>query len=451
MDVGFETIGNATLICHDRKPILVTDPWISGSPYFGSWTQSHEIPPQQMEAITSAKYAWVSHGHPDHLSLQGLRRLKFKTLLLPDHVGGRIAAFLRSQGYDVVPLKDRVWYQLSERVRVLCISDYNQDGILLVDINGRLVLDLNDASDRGWGRFVRSVVERFPISYLMRLSGFGDADMMNIFDEDGRQIPPSAAKKDPVGKQIGRMTKEFGVTHFVPFSSMHKYQRRDSVWAAQYTTELQDYAEEFDSPSSTLLPAFVQVECTGEGFGLIDPPERPRTIREPEEFGDDWAEELGVDDVAKVNSYFRSVEHLERHFDFINVRVGGRDNVVSLSKRGFHRGFTFEVPRTSLIVAIENEIFDDLLIGNFMKTTVHGGDGLYPDFTPYVAKCADNGGAKSRQELRHYFREYMRRAPFEYLRDRFERRSRDVVRSLLPEGSGLYRITRHAYKRLRGW
>lgn len=451
MDVGFETIGNATLICHDRRPVLVTDPWIVGSPYFGSWTQSHEIPAEQMEAISSAKYAWVSHGHPDHLSLQGLRRLKAKTVLLPDHVGGRIAGFLRSQGYDIVTLRDRVWYRLSDRIRVLCISDYNQDGVLLADINGRLVLDLNDASDRGWGRFVRSVVERFPASYLMRLSGFGDADMMNIFDDEGHRIPPPAAKKAPVGMQIARMTKEFGVTHFVPFSSMHRYQRRDSIWAAQYTTGLRDYAVEFDSPSSTLLPAFVRVDCAGGEVQAIEPPERPRTIREPEEFGDDWAEELSVDDAAKVDSYFRSVEHLGRHFDFINVRVGGGDNVVSLAKRGFHRGFTFDVPRTSLIVAIENEIFDDLLIGNFMKTTLHGGAELYPDFTPFVAKYADNGGAKTLQELWHYRSDYMKRAPFDYLRDRFERRSRDIVRSLLPEGSGLYRITRGAYKRLRGW
>ena len=33
MDVGFETIGNATLICYDKKPIIVTDPWIEGSAY----------------------------------------------------------------------------------------------------------------------------------------------------------------------------------------------------------------------------------------------------------------------------------------------------------------------------------------------------------------------------------------------------------------------------------
>ena len=35
--VGFETIGNATLIAYDNKPILATDPWLSGHAFFGSF------------------------------------------------------------------------------------------------------------------------------------------------------------------------------------------------------------------------------------------------------------------------------------------------------------------------------------------------------------------------------------------------------------------------------
>ena len=42
--LGFETIGNATLIAYDGNPVLVTDPWIRGGAYFGSWTFSHLIP-----------------------------------------------------------------------------------------------------------------------------------------------------------------------------------------------------------------------------------------------------------------------------------------------------------------------------------------------------------------------------------------------------------------------
>src|SRR6058998_2201308 len=117
MEIGFETVGNATLVCHDRVPVLVTDPWLRGNAYFGSWTLSHEIPPEQMDAIKRAKFVWISHGHPDHLSVESLALLMHTTILLPDHVGSRIREGLVEQGFIVDVLKDRLWYSLSDHIR----------------------------------------------------------------------------------------------------------------------------------------------------------------------------------------------------------------------------------------------------------------------------------------------------------------------------------------------
>jgi L-ascorbate metabolism protein UlaG (beta-lactamase superfamily) len=451
MDIGFETIGNATLICHDRGPVLVTDPWITGSAYFGSWTFSHEIPSEQLSAIETADFVWLSHGHPDHLSMRSMRSLKGKRVLLPDHVGGRIASFLRGEGHDVTVLPDRTWVRISDRITICSVADYNQDGILLANIDGRLVVNLNDASDRGWRGFVRTEVRRHPKSFLLCLSGFGDADMINVFDEDGRRLPQTAHARAPVGAQITRKMRIMGTTHFAPFSSMHKYQRSDSVWADRYTTGLDDYADGFDPSVGELLPPFVRYDCAADTADTIDPPERRRVIKSPQDFGDDPNDELEVSDQKKVAEYFRSISHVERHFDFINTRVGGKDNVVEFRARRLRRGITFEVPRTSLMLAVEHEIFDDLLIGNFMRTIVHGSAGLYPHFSPYVAKYADNGRARSRTEVRSYFRDYRKRGAVDYLRHRLERRSRMVARTLLVSDSAVYKVTRKGYRRLRGF
>ena len=62
-DLAFETIGNATLICYDKVPVLITDPWINGSPYFGSWQHSHEIPKikwNQLIYLNIAGSPWAS-------------------------------------------------------------------------------------------------------------------------------------------------------------------------------------------------------------------------------------------------------------------------------------------------------------------------------------------------------------------------------------------------------
>ena len=448
MDIGFETIGNATVICYDRKPVLITDPWLEGNPYFGSWALSYEIPEEQMEAAKQCEYVWVSHGHPDHLSVRSLRLLKDAKILIPDHVGGRIAGELGGLGFNVTVLKNHQWTELSPRLHVLSIPDYNQDAILLIDLDGTLLVDLNDASPRGWGPFVRKTTRKYGKSFLLEQFGYGTTDMINFFDESGSRIEPRAALRLPVGRTIALVAETFGVTHAIPFSSLQKCQRADSVWVNEYATPLEAYNEGFESDTCELLPAFVRYDKLENEFARIDPAETPDTVVDPKEFGDDWSDTLEQKDVDRLDNYFRSVERLGRVIDFINVRVGDEDNVIELRGSNFRKGIVFEVPRRSLMRAIRFEAFDDLLIGNFMKTTLVGKwpkSLLYPDFTPYVTKYADNGLAKTPAELKLYFREYRHRAPLDYLRHRIQLTAANAVRTHVNSRSKPYQIAQKAW------
>lgn len=448
MELGFETIGNATIVCYDKVPVLATDPWLSNTAYFGSWTMSHEIPEEQRQAIWRCKYAWVSHGHPDHLCAESLKQLGAECILLPDHRGGRIQHDLESLGLKIKVLESRVWHQMSDRIRVMSIADYNQDAVLLIDVGGRLILNFNDAGDRGWGSFVRAIARKYPVKFLLKLGGFGDADMINLFDENGARIVPLSKEGEHLGEAMAGEAGLWGAKFVVPFSSMHKYQRSDSVWANPYTANAVDYRTGFVSKTSELLPAFIRYDCLKDSVEAINPPEKTIQVFEPEEFGDDWKSLLSADDVKMVRQYFSSVEHLREHFDFLNLRVGGRDNIIELSKRKFNRGITFEVPRTSLMMAVQYEVFDDLLIGNFMKTTLHGQFGeekLYPHFTPYVAKYSDNGKARTHEELEEYFKAYRRRAPLDYFRHIIESGSRYAVMAILRTDSSSYRTISRLY------
>jgi hypothetical protein len=457
MDLGFETIGNATLVVHDSGPLLATDPWITGPAYFGSWTRSHAIPDEQRSAIEACRYLWLSHGHPDHLSADSIDGLRHATLLLPDHVGGRIRRDLEEQGYRTRVLPCREWVELSPRVHVACVADWNQDAVLLVDVGGRLLIDLNDAGERGWGPFVRAVARRHPESYLLRLSGYGDADMINKFGEDGRRIPPNAAQRIPVGPQIARLTEGYGARFFVPFSSMHRYQRADSVWANEYTTPLDAYGVGFDSKRCELLPAFVRVDFARDELTRIDPPREPERAVDPREFGDDWGEPLHAGDAEALAAYLRAVEHVRKAFGFVSFRVGGKETRIELEGPRRERGLTFEVPRASLMTAVKYHVFDDLLIGNFMKVTLRGGADLYPDFSPYVAKYGDNGGARTRGELSDYFRTYRDRDWLSFFRDHLDAKwvrplqanTARVMRNTLGGNSTLFRAAKNAYYGMR--
>src|SRR3954469_3157084 len=173
---------------------------------------------------------------------------------------------------------------------------------------------------------------------------------------------------------------------------MHQYQRADSAWRHELTTELDDDGTGIPESARELLPPFLRYDCRRGEVEAIDPPRNPSVIREPEEFGDDWDEPLEADDIARLRRYFGAVEHLPDHFESIAVRVDGEEHRVVEGRRGAPM-LTFDAPRSSLMQAVRYDIFDDLLIGNFVRLTVHGADdphALYPHFTPYVAKYGDN-------------------------------------------------------------
>src|SRR6516162_4394869 len=169
--LGVKTIGNATLIAYEDVPVLATDPWIDPvGAYFGSWTLSHEIPNAEEGEIVASKYIWLSHGHPDHIDQRSLARLRTNQILVPNHYGERIYTDLKTDGFAVRKMPDREWVQLSRRIRAMCIPDYFQDAVLLVDVGGHLFININDAIERGWGRFIRKVAAGFNNRYLLKVS-----------------------------------------------------------------------------------------------------------------------------------------------------------------------------------------------------------------------------------------------------------------------------------------
>ena len=453
MQLGFETIGNATIVCFDGGPVLCTDPWITDNAYFGSWTHTHDIPQQQIDHIKACGFVWFSHGHPDHLNPESHPQFRGKQVLLADHVGGRIRDAMIAAGHNVRVLPDREWCELSENIKVLSIADFNQDSILLIDINGRLLVNLNDASDNGWGRTVRKITSGYSTSILLKLFGYGDADMMNYRDEAGALITPAAAQKAPLGKFVQNTMQTLGCELFIPFSSMHQYQRQDSVWANAYTTPFDALADGFELDRSRILPAFVRYDCADDSYTEIDPPLRVVEPLPPEHFGDNWTDGLDSGDLRKIEKYICSIEHLSGFLDFVNFRVGNKDHTVVLNKNVHKRGVTFEAPRHSLLMAVNYEIFDDLLIGNFMKTTLHGAwppSRLYPHFSPYVAKYADNGLARTEQELAAYFQAYRKRAPLDALLNAFDRNAHSLAFKLIPKDTLLHRVAKKVYWSVKG-
>ncbi len=443
--LGFETIGNATITVFDGAPILSTDPWIDGKPYFGSWTHKFKIPNAQLENIKISKYIWLSHGHPDHIDPESFDIFKNKIILIPDHYGDRIFNELKKK-YKCIKIISNKWFELSKNIRIKSFADWNQDASLIIDINKKdAILNLNDGSGLGWSNTIKKIISNYQNRFLLKLVNWGDADMINIYNHHSEFILPLAAERKPCGESYNYYLEKWNCNHAIPFSSFHKYQREDSFKMNEFITPLKEHYNNFDFSKNKLLPAFIIWNSIEEQFVKINPEENNEISTKPEMYGDNWSDNLEKSDQNLLKDYFLKFDHLKKKFGFISFRVGNKDFNIKLSDR--NEGFQFTAPKNSLIFSIKNGIFDDLLIGNFMKTQLINVPSLYPDFTPYVTKYGDNGLSKSEKELKDYF-DYYKFNSLNFWIDYLKIKSEDIIRPKLESYKKIYFAARWLKRKL---
>lgn len=437
--IGFETIGNATLTVFDEEPLLTTDPWLFGNPYFGSWGHKYIIPKEQLENIKKSKFVWLSHGHPDHIDPNSFSTFVNKTILIADHYGDRIFNDLNKK-FNCIKLKSNQWFEISKNIKIKNFSDWNQDSCLLVSIlNKDILLNLNDGNALGWSDKIKNIINRYKNRFMLKLINWGDADMINFYDHHNDFILPLAAHQNSCGENYSYSMKKWNCNFAIPFSSFHKYIREDSVHMNKFVTPLEKHYEKFNNSHGEMLPAFIRWNSLKEDYEKIHVNENTREGLTPEEVGDKWSDDLDEDDKKIISNYFLKFYQLKKKFGFLIFKVGKSEFNLKLSNR--KEGIIFNTPRKSLIAALTHNIFDDLLIGNFMKVKLVGVKSLYPDFSPYVSKYGDNGGARNKEELKNYFNYYKFQSP-SFWKDFLKLKTEDIIRPILSKYKNIYFFSR---------
>jgi hypothetical protein len=418
MSARFETLGNASVIVfEDDKPVLATDPWLTGTCYFGSWALDHPMSERQIQNFVEAGWIWVSHGHPDHLHDESLNKLPAgRQFLLPDHYDDDIATNLRGRGFDVTVLPYRTWRVLTPDVRVMCIDNINQDAILVIEAEGSLIIDLNDSPLCGEFNFLRRLIRSYPRekTWLLALCSV-DADMFNFVDESGQSLvgPPEERKPGAIWT-VARTASQLGVGNFCCSSSQHIYARSDSVWANPHRIGWTDMQRYWSRPDVRLIEPFVTVDL-GSGEYVRN---HPAQLSDESQIaastaGDDWDARLVPSEWDRVEAFMKKFQLITRYIDFVEFNVGGERRRIGINRRAGRanaRGIVFHVPRDSLLTTVEYGYLDDLLIGNFMKVRLVNSR-LYPRFTPLVAKIGGNAKVYTRARYYRFLLHYFRRNP----------------------------------------
>tara|TARA_B100002052_G_scaffold56578_1_gene49790 strand:+ start:10321 stop:11655 length:1335 start_codon:yes stop_codon:yes gene_type:complete len=68
-------IASATVLIEYQQTKILTDPWLLGEPYYGSWTHYPEIN-VDWDMFNDVDYIYISHIHPDHMSKETLDKIK---------------------------------------------------------------------------------------------------------------------------------------------------------------------------------------------------------------------------------------------------------------------------------------------------------------------------------------------------------------------------------------
>ncbi len=458
MEIRLETFGNAILqFSQDGRPVLATDPWLAGTCYFGSWGLERPPTEEQIRRVQASPFVWISHGHPDHLHPASLELLsKERTrILLPDHYHDEIRAGLAARGFSVTVLPFKRWVPLTGGIRVLSLGNENQDGILVVQAGSALVIDLNDSPLCGEGGFLRRLVARHPNdrTYLAALCSV-DADMFNFVDEHGRSLAgdPEARKPGAVWN-VARTAARLGVRNFCCSSSQHVYVRRDSVWANPYRITAADMRRHWNRPEVRLIDPYVTIDLER---GDVRPAGGSTVYRGwASSTADDWTSRLNEEEWSRVGRFARSFETIRRRIDFLAFTVGGETRRFDLdpARPGGERGIEFQVPRAPLLETVEYGYFDDLLIGNFMRTRLIGVR-LYPDFSYQVGKLGGNAKVFTAAGRRRFRWAYLRKSPRAFLTARCENALRFRIQPWAREAAariGVKPLAKVLYRRyLRG-
>ena len=151
LNTNIKFINHASVIIENEHVKLLSDPWFFGDVFHKGWSLIFENDEKDIiEILEEITHIWISHEHPDHLSIpffkknkEILNRNNIK-ILFQETKDKRVLNFLKSLNLDVIELKNKKDHTIGKNFLIKCIKFSGYDSALLVNVNGKKILNLND-------------------------------------------------------------------------------------------------------------------------------------------------------------------------------------------------------------------------------------------------------------------------------------------------------------------
>jgi len=386
-----ETLGHATLLLEDGegRPLLATDPWLTGSTYWRSWWIENYPGDEDIARLRACPWLYLTHEHPDHYHPPSLRLLRRglaegegPEVLLPDFLEMGMEAHLRELGFRTRRLPAGRWLPLTPELRVLSLPLWNNDSILLLDTPEALLIDLNDAKPaaatlRRLGALRAALGKR-----CLLFRSYSPASPMNSYLRDGERVE-RGGKRGYV-RAAARACRLVGADDFLPFASQVVFRRPDTDWANDFKVRYADLRAHWDAPAR-LHPPYSRLDLAAATAEHRDPAGFDPHVNErtaalvAEQLRLNRRAELEPADLAQLQAQLGALRWplrllLPRGF---GIRADGRSLFWNsrrgrLERRDLRPGeghFTLELPLLPLKQAAAYGHLGDLCIPMF--TTIH--------------------------------------------------------------------------------
>ena len=148
-------INHASILITGREKGLLSDPWYFGDAFHHGWRLLHENSFDEVEQVLNdTTHIWLSHEHPDHLSIEFLRRYHDQILarnilfIFQETKDNRVVSYLRQHGFSVYVAKNGETIELEPGFDIRIVKDEFYDSACLVNLDGTRIINLNDCPIR---------------------------------------------------------------------------------------------------------------------------------------------------------------------------------------------------------------------------------------------------------------------------------------------------------------
>jgi len=241
----FTFVNHASFMVQTDAALLLVDPWLEGSAFNQGWSlldrsTSNAALIAQLNAAALPVFIWISHEHPDHFSISFIKSLKAAarvrvTFLYQQTLDGRVAGFLRKQGFAVIECAPGVPVTLCHDLRIAVFPHSEGDAWALIQSGARTLLNLNDCvvNTPDQCRAVQAHVAALAPRIDVLLTQFGYANWVGNADQPGRHQQAAAEKIARMALQIGMLKPGL----VVPFASFVYFSHPENAYlnAAQNT------------------------------------------------------------------------------------------------------------------------------------------------------------------------------------------------------------------------